>query len=262
MAKINAFSKDLETTLNKAGYQSRKYYQTFCGTAHLFLATFSFLSSNKENPRYKATYDGLKEILNGYGVDGKKFETSFLQFCPRGEEPSENEEFKIATDREYNTVSGNLLRDAKKQLRQMEIEDLIMELFKDRSYTIFTIFSDIIGSDQKTDEMYAAVLAKFKKQVTPEIKELEEVSELTNLNKWLAKNPHTIIEGEENVMKIQMALSGRSIRNCLLTGPAGTGKTTFVYEFVQQILRGECPEQFADKIVYELDTAKLVSGTR
>ena len=33
-------------------------------------------------------------------------------------------------------------------------------------------------------------------------------------------------------------------------------------KFVQQIVRGECPEQFMDKIVYELDSAKLVAGTR
>ena len=262
MAKIKAFSEDLYMILNKAGNQSRKYYQTFCGTSHLFLATFSFLVSNKDNSRYKATYDGLKEILNSYGIDGKKFEASFLQFCPRGEEPAENEEFKITPDREYQNITEALQRNAVQQKRSMEVEDLIMELFKDRSYSIFTIFSDIVGSDQKTDEMYSVVLNKFKKQVAPEIKELEEVSELTNLNKWLAKNPQKVVDGEEDVMKIQMALSGRSIKNCLLTGKAGTGKTTLVYEFVQQILRGECPEQFADKIVYELDTAKLVSGTR
>jgi hypothetical protein len=99
MAKINPFSNDLHNILNKAGSQSRKYYQTFCGTPHLFLATFAFLGTNKENPRYKATFDSLKEILNSYGIIGQKFENSFLQYCPRGEAPSENEEFKISTDR-------------------------------------------------------------------------------------------------------------------------------------------------------------------
>ena len=72
---------------------------------YLFLATFSFLVSNKDNPRYKPTFDGLKEILNSYGIDGKKFEASFLQFCPRGEAPEENEEFKLSRNSK-NVIIG------------------------------------------------------------------------------------------------------------------------------------------------------------
>ena len=84
MAKINAFSEDLHLILNKAGNQSRKYYQTFCGTSHLFLAMFSFLVTNKDSSRYKNTFDGLKEILNRYGIDGKKFRSIFPSVLSQG----------------------------------------------------------------------------------------------------------------------------------------------------------------------------------
>ena len=47
-----------------------------------------------------------------------------------------------------------------------------------------------------------------------------------------------------------------------LVGPAGTGKTEYVYEFVQRIIKGDVPEQFLDKIVYQLDPSALVAGTR
>ena len=105
MAKIKVYSDDLFTILNKAGSQSRKYYQTFCGTPHLFLATFSFLVTNKDSERYKKTFENLKTIINKYGINGAKFEESFLQFCPKGSEPEEGEEFKITPDREYNLIT-------------------------------------------------------------------------------------------------------------------------------------------------------------
>jgi len=256
------FSDDLYGILNRATQQSSKYYQTFCGTQHLFLAMFSFLSNNKETERYSQVYNTLKTIMNKYNVTGKAFEQSFLSYFPAGTEPDEGETVTIAVNEEYNKVVQVLQRAAVKFQRSTEVEDLIMALFEDKSYDIFIIFSDIIGSDNKTDEMYNEIIKAFKPAVTPEIKELEQLPELTNLNKWLAKSPRTVIAADEPVMKIEMALAGRSTRNCILTGRAGTGKTEYVYEFVQRIIKGNIPSDFKNKIVYQLDTGALVAGTR
>ena len=260
--KIKPFSDDLYGIMNFAGNLAKKYNQTFCGTAHLFLSMFSYLSKNKETEKYKPIYDGLKDILNKYGVDGKTFEASFLSFCPKGEAPTEGSGYSITADTEYKKVSENLNRTVMELKRSMEVEDLLMELFTDRAYMIYTIFSDIIKSDNKTDEMYDEIIKRFKKTVQKEIKELEEMPELTNLNKWIQKNPQTVIGADENVKKIEMALAGRSIRNCVLTGKAGTGKTSFVYEFVQRIVNGNVPEEFKDKVVYQMDPSALVAGTK
>ena len=67
--------------------------------------------------------------------------------------------------------------------------------------------------DNKTSEMYKEIIKTFKKTVQAEIKELEQIPELMNLNKWVQKNNPTVVDAEDPVMKIQMALSGRSIRN-------------------------------------------------
>lgn len=260
------FSEDLYKILKNATGVSQKYYHTFCGSAHLFLAMFGFLAKFKDatddETGYKRTYDDLKEILNRYNVDGKKFEASFLQFCPQGEAPEPGSTFNITCDREYTKIAQSLQNLALKNQRSSQVEDLIMELFNDKSFNIYLIFGDITGGDAETDKMYEEITKKFKQQVVAEIKDLEGLAELTNLNKWVKKNPQKVIDANGPVSKIEMALAGRSIRSAILTGPAGTGKTTFVWEFVQRINAGEVPEEFKDKIVYELNQAALVAGTR
>lgn len=260
---IKYYSDDLYGVLsNSAGGISKKYYHTFCGTSHLFLALFGFLSVNKDTERYKATYGTLRESINAYGVDGKKFEKAMLDVFPAGTAPAPGEEFVITPDREYNAVNNELVANAIKLKRQMEIEDLIMSLFGDSSYSIFRIFSSIIGSDQKTQEMYDLIIKKFKKATNKKVTELEEIGEMTNLNEWVSKHPQTVVGADDNVDKIEMALSGRSIRNAVLTGPAGVGKTSYIYEFAQRINSGDVPDQFADKIIYQLDPGALLAGTR
>lgn len=262
--KINTYGDDVFHIIREVSPAlSKKYYHTFCGTPHLFLATFSFLSSKKdENERYKGIYDKLKTILNDYNINGKVFEKSFLDYCPMGVEPEPGTEFEITVDQEFSLILQNLQREAVKQQRTMELEDLVVELFGDPNYTIFTMFTDITKSDMKTEEMRNKVIQSFKKATRPEIKELEEIPELTNLNKWVADHPQTVIDCDDEIKKIEMGLAGRSIRNVCLLGKAGTGKTTFVYEFVQRIVNGTCSEMFRDKIVYELSSTALVAGTR
>lgn len=262
--KFKAFSDDVYSIISqRSGALSQRYFHTFCGTAHLFLATFSFLTGNKNaNERYEKIYNSFKEIMNKYGINGQTFEKSFLEFCPQGVEPEPGARFEITIDQEFTIITQNLNRNAVKLQRSMEIEDLIVELFSDPSYMVFSIFTDITKSDSKTEEMRNAVIQQFKRAVVPLVKELEEMPELTNLNTWVKDHPQTVIDADEEIKKIEMGLSGRSIKNVCLTGPAGTGKTTYVYEFVQRIVNGNVPEMFKDRVVYELSSTALISGTR
>lgn len=261
--KIKPYSDDLYAVFQRAAGQSKKYWHTHCGTPHLFLSTFGFLSQqNGKDPRYTKVYEQLKNVLNSFGVDGKTFEKVFLDSCPRGEEPGEGEEFRIQTDREFDIISQTLSRRAVNEARSMEIEDMILELFADRGYTISMILEEIVGSNEKMDEMYSQIQKIFKKVSLPKVKELEEIKELTNLNEWVSKNPRTTIGVDEDIQKLEMALSGRSIKNAILVGPAGTGKTEVVYEFVQRINNGEVADDFLNRIVYQLDSTALIAGTR
>lgn len=262
--QLKPLSDDLFDVLKKSGWQSKNYWHTHCGTPHIFLSLFSFLSKNKDSERYTDVYTSLRESLNTYGITGKVFEEVFLKYCPRGEAPEEGSEFAINTDREFNKIKETLNRRAVSELRSMEIEDLILELFADRSFTVALIFSEIVGSEQELDKLYNEVIQKFKvKKALTGIEEFDEMPGLmTNLNKWVKDNPRTVIGMDKNLDKLYMALGCRSINSAMLVGKAGTGKTECVYELAQRINEGKVPEYLRDKIIYSLDLTGLVSGTR
>lgn len=241
--KMKPFSDDAFGIMQGAGAQAQSYFHTFVGANHIFLSLFSFLSKNKESERYKPVYDTLRGILNKYGVDGQKFQKAFLTYCPRGEMPDENEEFEITADNDYNTIANNLKRRSVEEKRSMEVEDLITELFADRSYSISVVLAEIVGSDMKADELRAEVVKTFKKAAkNDDIKELSELPELTNINLWVKEHPQKIVGADDDVDKVMMALAGRSIKNAMITGPAGTGKTSVVYELAQRINADKVPE--------------------
>ena len=260
----NDFSNDAYTILKKATMASRKFYHTFCGTPHLFLSLFSFLreANVNQNERYIPVWSFMKNEFDKYGINGSTFKECFLKYFAEGVEPAPGSTFECTTDREYMSVVNNLKRKALQEERAQEVEDLIMELFSDKSFTLYTIISDIAGGDDKADTLYDAINRKFIKKVAREIADLEEISELTNLNKYVAEHPITAIGSDDPVSQIEMALSGRSINSAILVGPAGTGKTTFVYEFVQRVNEGNVPDHLKDLIIYQLDPASLIAGTK
>ena len=260
--KNSVYSQDLYEVIQTSVNYSKTYFHTFCGVGHLFMSTLGFLSKHKNDERYSSTFTNLKTILNKYNVTGAKFEKSFLVYCPAGNAPQEGENFTINIDREFQIITENLKRDAIKNKKTAEIENLILELFTDKSYMLYTILSDITGSDMETDKLYEEIISEFKSVATIEITELEEIQEMTNLNKWVKEHPQTVIDADEPVKKIEMALSGRAIRCAILTGKAGTGKTTYIYELAQRINKGKVPEQFKNKIIYQLDPSALIAGTK
>jgi ATP-dependent Clp protease ATP-binding subunit ClpA len=145
----------------------------------------------------------------------------------------------------------------------MEVEDLILELFADTSYTLHDILSKIANSEADLEKIYNDIVKTFKAATIASVEDLEEMEPvLTNLNKWIAKNPQKVIGADKYVDALEMSLAGRSIRSAICVGPAGTGKTTVVYEFIQRIINGNVPEKFLDKVVYRLDPAALVAGAK
>lgn len=263
MAKKNTVTDDVQSILNNSVAQAQAYYHNIISTAHLFLALFSFLGKRKSTDRYSSVYNNLREIINEYGINGEKFKEAFLKYCPRGTEPMEGETLTITTTDEIRKVKSTLDAKAVSEKRQMEVEDLIIELFSDRAYTIATIFAEMTGSDMKSDEMRQKVVTKFKKTRKKTIKELEDLSGImTNINTWVAGHPQKVVGMGNEISALQMALAGRSIRNAVLTGPAGCGKTMAVYELAQRINEGNVPKFLEDKIIFELSPAGLLAGAR
>jgi ATP-dependent Clp protease ATP-binding subunit ClpA len=261
---MNVFSKDLELISQKAGQVAAKNWQTWVGTPHLFLATMMFLNNQKDNERYRESHEKLKSLLNASGVDGKKFEEKFYMLFPKGLERTENEKFEIEWEKEGQAVFNNIKAEGLKQKREMQVEDLIRELFSDRSYKLQIIIKEILNdSAPETDKLCESIVEEFKNvNKKQEVEALEKLKELTNLSRMIKEKNPIAIGMDSSVNQIQLGLSGKSISNVILVGQAGTGKTAAVYEFVKRVNNKDVIKSLRNKIVYQLDPGALSAGTR
>jgi ATP-dependent Clp protease ATP-binding subunit ClpA len=261
---MNIFSKDVELISHNAGKIAEKNYQTWVGTPHIFLATSIFLNKNKDTDRYNETQQKFTEILKEFGLSGEVFTDTFYKLFSKGMEPVEGENFEISWHVEGKSVFDQIKINAISQKREMQVEDLIRVLFSDRSFRLHTIIEIALDSSQKTDLLSRKMVEEFKSIMTPKaIESLEKMKDvLTNLNQYVKDKKPVVIGADDAVNQIQLGLSGKSINNVILVGPAGTGKTVSVYEFVNRVNNKNVTKALRDKIIYQLDPASLVAGSR
>lgn len=98
-------------------------------------------------------------------------------------------------------------------------------------------------------------------------KEKEKVSALeeycVNLNLEVSKNRiDPIIGREDEIERVAQILSRRRKNNPLLVGEAGVGKTAIAEGLAYKIVHNEVPDVLKGAIVYSLDLASLLAGTK
>lgn len=71
-----------------------------------------------------------------------------------------------------------------------------------------------------------------------------------------------VIGRDEETYRVLRTLARRGKNNPILVGPPGVGKTAIVEGLAQAIVEGKVPNQLANKEVYSLDLASLLSGSR
>jgi ATP-dependent Clp protease ATP-binding subunit ClpA len=84
-----------------------------------------------------------------------------------------------------------------------------------------------------------------------------------NLIKRAEKNKiDTLVGRNDEVDRITQILCRRTKNNPLLVGDPGVGKTAIVEGLANKIFKNEVPEILKDNIIYSLDMALLIAGTR
>jgi len=71
-----------------------------------------------------------------------------------------------------------------------------------------------------------------------------------------------IIGRETEIRRLIVILSRKLKNNPVLIAEAGVGKTAVVEGLVRKILAGEVPDGLKGRVVYSLDLAALVAGTK
>jgi len=142
--------------------------------------------------------------------------------------------------------------DSKKRYSKSQIEE-----FKDVFFKVRGISSKAV---QVNNENYKIHGSKQSVPNVPlsesEIKALEKYGKVLNLVP-LATNP--TVNRERELQSLILSLA-QDIKNPIIVGESGVGKTALVEELVYRIQRGEVPDFLKNKIILEISPSKVVSG--
>ncbi|MCQ2387689.1 MAG: ATP-dependent Clp protease ATP-binding subunit [Clostridia bacterium] len=100
--------------------------------------------------------------------------------------------------------------------------------------------------------------------------ERNDSNELSDLNKFGVNLNKRALEGrvdpvigrKNEIDRVIQILSRRTKNNPVLIGEPGVGKSAVIEGLAQAIVKGNVPEILADKIVFSLDIASMLAGTR
>lgn len=245
---------------------ARRYGHVQVRTTHLLLNILSYLKRNDED----GLGDALRGLLDKFEIEGKELLETFKDLY------TVHSPIDISIDldgdttdfiRLFNVVSAKGQKDEVSQ----NIASILLHLLTDRTYKVFNLITPILDSNVdglakglNTDKFVKeaeVVLYPFVPKPVFE-SELDEIPMLINLNKYVEEKDPTIIGLQSEISQLEVAMSVKTFKNVVLVGPAGTGKTTVVWELVKRINSGKVADSLKGKRVYELDLASLVAGTK
>ena len=116
-------------------------------------------------------------------------------------------------------------------------------------------------ANSETAGINESIRSEFGEMPEKKVSALEEFC--TNLNEQVTLGKiDPIIGRESEIERVTQILSRRRKNNPLLVGEAGVGKTAIAEGLAYKIVQGEVPEILKTAIVFSLDLAGLLAGTK
>ncbi len=260
---FNKFSKRAAQVFVNAQDEARSLGHSYVGTEHLLLGIMKAANGEAYNILREngLDYSSLrKEIISivGSGIPRESF--SSPQMTPRARKIIElayeeaqmlkqnyisTEHILLAILREGEGVAAHILRKFGIDLAEMRRE-LIEEM-------------GIIPKEEEETEKFSRETSST--DASRSVKTLENLGvDLTEEAKKRKLDP--VIGREKEIERIMQILSRRKKNNPVLIGEPGVGKTAIVEGLAQRIASGDVPELLKGKIIFSLDVAALIAGTK
>lgn len=90
----------------------------------------------------------------------------------------------------------------------------------------------------------------------------KHIKTLENINERVIEYKTDIYGFEDELDTLYHALGRYKKHNVILVGKAGVGKTSLIEKFCQEINKGNVPNKYKNKKIYELSLNSLLSGSR
>ena len=115
---------------------------------------------------------------------------------------------------------------------------------------ILSVMKDVRGNQRVTDQNPEGKYMALERYA-------RDLTELANRGKL-----DPVIGRDEEIRRVLQVLSRRTKNNPVLIGDPGVGKTAIVEGIAQRIVRGDIPENLAEKKIVALDMGALIAGAK
>jgi len=247
----------IESVLDKAMEYASERNHEYVVLEHLLLA----LANEKEIQSLIVDVDGdIEQIM----ADCMEYLDNKLKDIVI--ESADSPRKTSALERVFNRAVTQVIFSGRKKLT---VKDIFVSLLSEKnSYALYFLKKNKITRqaiiEQLTKDRYGEETHLQERQMSGgDSGGIRFEDYCTDLNKEAKEGRiDTLIGREPELDDIVHILARRKKNNCIVVGEPGVGKTAIAEGIAKKIVDKQVPDAIKDKIVYSLDVASLVAGTK